>query len=124
MTTCASCSASEVSATRGAPIRFKGNLPVCALDETAQTGKRCRVALSKVRKNLVNDEAQTIRALGLAQTRLPGHSFCNFRLLHPDSTVTGEAARIRARVPFKGLKLLKQNWLLNSEKDKTIVNET
>jgi hypothetical protein len=74
-------------------VALERHFAVGARGERAQTRQRSFFAPAQIAENLVHDVVQAVRRLGLAETRLPRHSFCDIRLLHSDSTVAAGHAQ-------------------------------
>src|SRR3989442_7150466 len=102
ITICTSCWVDEESDTLGA-FRLERHLSIGADGEPAQSGQRCRLALTESAEELVYHRIQTVRGLGLSYAGFTSHPPGNIGLLHSDSTLTGRRSETRlfATCPFR-----------------------
>src|SRR5437870_11684708 len=94
ITICTSCWVEEDSDTLGA-FRLERHLSVGADGEPAQSGQRCRLALTESAKKLVYHGIQTVRRFGLSYAGFTSHPPRNIGLLHSDSTLTRRLSETR-----------------------------
>jgi hypothetical protein len=73
---------------------LEGDAPVPAVSKAAQSRQGRFLSLPQVGEDIADYTVQPVRRLSRAHSRLARHSFRNFQLLHPDSTLAGRQGRI------------------------------